>query len=165
MTFWVASCIIVPDPIFAWLCFAKFGAESVLDPYNLTCWQLTPLHYTDVLSWMTIFHLVVNENDFSVPFVRHILLKSHDIILHASFRWHHNCHYEKLEHVIVMITWSWKSYHVTSAENNVANPLIFYMSMLRDISPWYSQTHLKEKLWLLPWQEIWKFISTDTGTK
>ena len=83
--------------------------NTVLNPYNLTCWLLTPLHYTDVLSWMVDFHLVVNEHGFSVPFERHTLLKSHDIILHASFHWHHKCHYGKLKHMVVMITWSWNA--------------------------------------------------------
>ena len=53
---------------------------------------------------MSIFDLLFNENDFSVPVERHRFLKSHDITLHESFRWHDKYHYEKLEHVIVMIT-------------------------------------------------------------
>ena len=68
--------------------------------------------------------------------------------------------------------WHWdkdhfwtKSYHVTSVANDVANPLIFYMSMLHHMSPWYSQTHLKENIWVLAQQEILKFTSIDTGTK
>ena len=61
---------------------------------------------TDVLSWMSIFNLLLNENDFSVPVERHRFSKSHDITLNASFHWHDKCHSEKLEHVIVMITWS-----------------------------------------------------------
>ena len=103
ITFGVAPCILLPDPIFRVALVCKIACwnhisdyRTVLNPYNLTCWQLTPLHYTDVLSWMAIFHLEVNENDFSVPFERHTLLKSHDIILHTSFHWHHKCHYEKL---------------------------------------------------------------------
>ena len=105
----------VPDPIFMAQSWEKSCSNhmndyhAVLNPYNLTCWQLTPQHYMDVLSWMAIFHPVVNENEFSVPFERHALLKSHDIILHASFHCHHKCHYEKLEHVSVMITWSWNA--------------------------------------------------------
>ena len=162
------------------------------------------------------FHLVFNENDFSVPLERHTLLK---------FHWHHKCHYEKSEHVIVIITWNWnadtdnfgtKSYHydavimttissqitsltvvystvysdadqrkhqssaslafvwgihrdrwiprtkgqlrgkcfhlmtsschVTSVASNAADPFIFDMSIL---SPWSSQTQLKEKIWFL----------------
>ena len=122
--------------------------HTVLNPYNLTSWQLTPLHRTEVLSWMAIFHFVFNENNFSVLFERHTLLKSHDIILRASLHWHYKCHYKNLERVVVMITWSWKHrhwekdhfwtklYHVTSVANNVANPFIFYMSMLHDMSPW-----------------------------
>ena len=62
-----------------------------------------------VLSWMTIFHIIVNENDFSVPFERYLLLKSHDIILHASFHLHQKFHHEKLKHVIVVITWNWNA--------------------------------------------------------
>ena len=49
---------------------------------------------------MSIFNLLVNENDFSVPFERRRFSKSHES------RWHDKYHYEKLEHVIVMITWS-----------------------------------------------------------
>ena len=58
----------------------------------------------DVLLWMSIFDLLVNEDDFSVPVERKRFLKSHDILLHVSFHCHDKCHYEKLEHVIVMIT-------------------------------------------------------------
>ena len=116
ITFEVASCFVVPDPIFH---IALFGAIScwnhindyhtVLNPCNFTCWLLTPLHYTDVLSWMAIFHLVVNEIDFSVQFERRTLLKPHDIIFHASFNWNYKCNYEWLEHVMVMVTWSWNA--------------------------------------------------------
>ena len=60
----------------------------------------------DVLSWMPIFNLLVNENDFSVPVERHRFMKSHDITLHASFHWHDKYRYEQWEQVIVMITWS-----------------------------------------------------------
>ena len=60
----------------------------------------------DVLSWVSIFNLLVNENYFFVPIERHRFLKSHDITLHASFHWHDKYHCEKLEHVIVIITWS-----------------------------------------------------------
>ena len=93
ITFGVASCIMVQDPSFrmtllfeisCWNHISDF--HTVLDPYELTCWQLIP-HYTDVLSWVAIFNLVVNEKEFSVPFERHILLKSHDIILRVSFHW------------------------------------------------------------------------------
>ena len=55
---------------------------------------------------MSISNRLVNENDFSLPVERHRFLKSRDITLHASFHWHNKYHYEKLEHVIVMITWS-----------------------------------------------------------
>ena len=58
------------------------------------------------LSWMSIFKLIVNENEFSVTLERHRILKSHDVTLQASFHWHDKYHYEKLEHAIVMITWS-----------------------------------------------------------
>ena len=103
-----------PILFFARLCFAKFLSEisdynTVSNPYDLTCWLVTSLHYTGVLSWMADCHLVVNEYDFSIPFERHTLLKSHDIILHASFHWHHKCHYGKLKHMVVMITWSWNA--------------------------------------------------------
>ena len=82
------------------------GSRMMLKLYNLTCWQLTPQHDTGVLSWMSILNLLVNENDFSMPVERHRFLKSHDITLHASFNWRDKCHYEKLEDLIVMITWS-----------------------------------------------------------
>ena len=165
----MASCIVVPDPIFRMALFCKISSwnhishyQTVLNPCNLKCWTLTSLHYTDVLSWMAISNLKKNENAFSVPFERHTLLKSLDIILHASFRWHHQCHCDKLAHVIVMITWIWnadtgkkdhfwtKLYRVTSIANNVANPLIFYMSIVHDMLPWYSQAHLIENIWFLP---------------
>ena len=55
---------------------------------------------------MSIFNFLVNENDFAVPVERHRFLKSRAITLHVSFHWHGKYHYEKLEHVIVMITWS-----------------------------------------------------------
>ena len=112
----VASCIMVPDPLFRMALFCQFFCwshisdyQTVLNMCNLKCWQLTSLHYMDALSWRAIFHLVINENDFSVPFERHTLLKSHDVILHASFYWQHKCHYDRLEHVIVMITWRWNA--------------------------------------------------------
>ena len=65
-----------------------------------------PLCDADVLFWMCIFNRLVNENDFSVPVERHRFLKSHDITFYASFHWHDKYDYEKLEQVIVMITWS-----------------------------------------------------------
>ena len=43
-----------------------------------------------------------------------------------------------------------KLYRVTSVPINIANPLIFDMSMLHDVSPWYAQAHLEEKIELLP---------------
>ena len=55
---------------------------------------------------MSVSNRLVNESDFSSPVERHRILKSHDITLYASFQWHNKYHYEKLEHVIVMITWS-----------------------------------------------------------
>ena len=42
---------------------------------------------------------------FLVPVEGNRLLQSHDITRHVSFHWHDTCHYEMLEHVIVMITW------------------------------------------------------------
>ena len=78
ITFGIASCILVPVPILRNAIFCEITCwnhisnyHTVLNPYNLACWQLTPLHYMDVLSWIPIFHLVFNENDFSVPFERH----------------------------------------------------------------------------------------------
>ena len=68
---------------FAWLCLAKFLAKIML----------TIIIRCLIISWMAIFHLVVNEHEFSVPFECHTLLKSHDIILHGLFHWHHKCHY------------------------------------------------------------------------
>ena len=112
VTFGVTSCIMVPDPNFCMTLYCKISCwnhtsdyYTVQNPYNLTCWQLTPQHFTHALFWMAIFHLVVNENDFSVPFERHTSLKCHDIILHSTFYWHYKWRYEKLEHVIVVITW------------------------------------------------------------
>ena len=114
--FGVASCISVPNPIFCMALFHEMSCwnhisdyHTVLNPYSLTYWQLTPLRYTDVLSWVAIFHLVVNEKYFSVPFECRTLLKSHDITLNASFPSPHKCNYKKLEHVIMMITWSWSA--------------------------------------------------------
>ena len=46
--------------------------------------------------------------------------------------------------------WTIISYHVTSVANDVFNPLIFDMSMLHNKSSWYSQSNLKENIWLLP---------------
>ena len=57
----------------------------------------------DALSWMSILNLIIYENDFSEPPKCHRFLKSHDTIHHVQFHWHAKCHYEKLEHVIVMI--------------------------------------------------------------
>ena len=65
----------------------------------------TPLHDTDVLSWMSIFKILVNKNDFSVPVERHRFLKSHDITLYVSFHWREKYHYEQLE-LVIMIIWS-----------------------------------------------------------
>ena len=110
-TFGVPSYIMGPAPIFRMarvceiLCWNHIrDSHTVLKQYNLTCWQLTALHETDVLSWMSIFNLLVNENDFEAPVEGHRFLKSHDIALHASFHCHDKCHYEKLEHVVVMIS-------------------------------------------------------------
>ena len=58
-----------------------------------------------VRPWMFILNLLVNENDFSVPVERHRFLKSRDITLHTSFHRHDEYHYQKLEHVVVMIAW------------------------------------------------------------
>ena len=59
ITFGVASCIMALDPIFRMALFCKISSwnhisnyYTVLNPCNLTCWQLTPLHYTGVLYWM-----------------------------------------------------------------------------------------------------------------
>ena len=52
------------------------------------------------------FKREVNKNDFSVSVERHKFFKTHDITLHASFHWHDKCHYEMLEHAIVMIALS-----------------------------------------------------------
>ena len=90
----------------------------------------------DVLSWMGIFHPVVNENDFAVAFERHALFKFHDIILR---------HFTETINAIMKSwnRWSWwsrefgtptmgemsfwtKSYHITSVASNVTNPLIFW---------------------------------------
>ena len=130
----------------------------------------------DVLSCMPIFKLLVNENDFSVPVECHRFLKSHDITLHVSFHWQNKCHYEKFEHVIVMITWSGNTtidrksisglnHIVTSVANNVANPLSFAMSLLHDKSSWYSQSNLKERYGFCLNKETLKFTSIDTVTK
>ena len=54
---------------------------------------------------MSISNSLVNENDFSLPDERHRFLKSRDITLYVSIHWHNKYHYEKMEHVIVMITW------------------------------------------------------------
>ena len=58
-----------------------------------------------------------------------------------------------------------KSFNVTSITDDVVNPLIYYMSMLHGKSPWYSQSNLKEKIWLLPEQDVLNFTSIETGTK
>ena len=96
-----------PLLIFAWLGFAKFHVEIILAiircGYMLTI-NTSTLYERPFLN--VFFNLVVNEYDFSVPAERNRFLTSHDIILHVSFHWHHKCHYEKLEHVIVMIAWS-----------------------------------------------------------
>ena len=110
-TFGVISCIMVSAPIFAWLGFDKFLVQIILGiliryQNNLTCWQLTPLHDMNIHSWMPILDLIVNENDLGVPVERHGFLKSHDNTLHASYHWHDEYHYEKLEHVMVMTGWS-----------------------------------------------------------
>ena len=69
--FAVAYCIIVPDPIFRMALFCEISCwnnisdyYTVLNPYNLICWQLTTLHYTGVFFWMAMFHLVFNKNDY-----------------------------------------------------------------------------------------------------
>ena len=73
-------------PLFLVLCWNQISDyHIVLKPYNLTFWQSTPLHYTDVLSWLTTFHRVVNEIFFSVPVERHILLKRLKVI--TWFTW------------------------------------------------------------------------------
>ena len=97
------------------------------------------------------------------------------ITLYASFYWHIKCHREKLKYVCrhdhlkqdpqfrqKHHFWT-KPYHVTPVAINVANPIIFYMSLLPDMSPWYSRGNLKERIWLLPRQEILKFTSREPG--
>ena len=54
---------------------------------------------------MSISNRLVNENDFPLPVECHRFLKSHDITLYASFPWHNEYQFEKLEYVIAMITW------------------------------------------------------------
>ena len=70
ITLRLASCIIAPDPIFPMALLYEITCwnhisdyHTVLNPYDVTWWQLTLLHCTDVISWMTILHIVVNEND------------------------------------------------------------------------------------------------------
>ena len=64
-----------PIRFFARLCISSWNHiddyHTVLNQYNLTWSWLTPLHYTDVLYWIVIFQLLVNENYFSVPFEHH----------------------------------------------------------------------------------------------
>ena len=65
-------------PLFLWLCWNQISDyHIVLKPYNLTFWQSTPLHYTDVLSWLTTFHRVVIENFFQYQ-------------LNATYYWNFN---------------------------------------------------------------------------
>ena len=58
--------------------------------------------FTNILSWMSFFNLVVNENDFSVPTERHRYLESYVHFKHHAI----DTINEKLEHVTVMIIWS-----------------------------------------------------------
>ena len=158
----MASCIMVPDPIFRMALLCKISSwnhishyQTVLNPCNLKCWTLTSLHYTDVLSWMAISNL------YSMK----MLFRYHSNVTHY---WNLSIsyfmrHFAGTINVIVTSwhTWSWwslefgtptqgkkdhfwtKLYRVTSVANNVANPLIFYMSIVHDMLPWYSQAHLK----------------------
>ena len=82
--------------------------NTVLRPCNLACWQVTVLDYTGILSWMSLFSLVVKENYFSVASRVPMILEIS--WYYTSFHWHHQCHYEKLEHVILVITWGGNSY-------------------------------------------------------
>ena len=138
------------------------GSHTVLKPYRWTYWLLTPLHDTDVLPCMSIFNLLVNENDFSVPVERHISLTSRDITLHTSFHRHDKYPYWKLEHVVVMIALSGNATigrktisglnHITSHQLQIMPliRLILDMSMLHDTSSCYTQSKLKENIWILP---------------
>ena len=78
-------------------------SHTVLKPYNLTCWQLTPLHDTDVFAWISVVNLLVNENDFLVPVERHRILKYHDITLLALFHKYDTYQYQCWN------IWSWWS--------------------------------------------------------
>ena len=142
------------------------GSHTVLKLYRWTYWPLTPLHDTDVLPWMSIFNLLVNENDFSVPVERHIFLKSRDIILHTSFHRHDKYHYQKLEHVVVMIAWSENATigrktisglnHITSHQLQII-PLIRLILICRCCMMIHHATHnqkLKEKIWILLYKQF-----------
>ena len=74
---------------------------------EITCWNHDRDDHTlyGLTSLTAIFNRAVNENDFSVAVKRHRFLQSHDIKLRTSFHCHHKCNYEKLERVIVIITW------------------------------------------------------------
>ena len=156
---------------YAWLGFVKCPVEIILG-ILIRCqnriFDMLPINATTRYGRPLLnvhFQLFSQWKRFSVPVERHRFMKSHDITLHASFHWHDKCHYETLEHVIVMIDhlkgerhhwqkdyfWT-KSNHVCPVANNVVNPLAFDMSLLHDTckSSWYSQSYLKEKILLLP---------------
>ena len=80
--------------------------HTVFKPYSLTCWQLTPRHYAEVLSWVYTFDIEVNENHLSAPVEQRRFFKSLDITLHTSFHWHLKCFRKRCQYVVDMITGS-----------------------------------------------------------
>ena len=148
------------------------GSHTVLKPHRWTCWPLTPLHDTDVLPWMSIFNLLVNERIFQYQSNATDFL---NLVISHPIR-----HFTDTINTIIKSwnTWSWWSLEVGTpplaerpfmdliiSSNINCNPLNFDMSMLHDNSSCYSQSKLKEKIWILPLQEILKFTSIETGTK
>ena len=111
-------------------------SHTMLKPYNQTCWQLTLLHPTDVHSFFNVYPQP------SSNFIFFFRISRTPQILKIS-RYYTSCviswevklyHYEKLEHVILMITWnrnadigrraiSGLNHIITSVANDVVNLL------------------------------------------
>ena len=121
------SALWYPILIFTRLCFVKFPAE-IISTIIKRCsiriiWHADNQHHYTIWTSFVNGHFpsCIQWKWFSVPLERHALLKSHDIIVHASFHWHHKCHYEKLDYVIVMMTWSWTQ---TLGEKKILDKII-----------------------------------------
>ena len=115
ITFGVASCIMVPDHILCMALFCEISCwyhisnyHTVVNTYNFTCSQLTPLRYTDVF--------LERERQFSTLCSMKMIFRYHSNTTH---NWNFTIsyfmrHFTETVNAIMKIwnTWSWWSLEV-----------------------------------------------------